>query len=153
MGERLGFDAAAKRDLVRAGLLHDIGKLGVSNRILDKPGRLTDGEFARIREHPKLTYDILSRVTPFHGIVETAANHHERLDGSGYHRGLTAEDLDLPSRILAVADVYDALTQERPYREALPKEKALEVLAAESGKGLCPTSVAVLDELAGEDAL
>jgi len=153
VGERLGFDADAKRDMMRAGLLHDIGKLGVSNRILDKPGRLTDGEFARVREHPKLTYDILSRVTPFRDIAETAANHHERLDGSGYHRGLTGDQLDLPSRILAVADVYAALTQDRPYREALPKERALEILAKESGKQLCPTSVAALEELAAEGAL
>jgi putative nucleotidyltransferase with HDIG domain len=153
MGERLGFDADARRDLMRAGLLHDIGKLGVSNRILDKPGRLTDAEFARIREHPKLTHDILSRITPFRRIAETAANHHEKLDGSGYHRGLRGKDLDLPSRILAVADVYDALTQERPYRQALPKEKALGILAGESGARLCPRSVAALEELAAEDAV
>jgi HD-GYP domain-containing protein (c-di-GMP phosphodiesterase class II) len=153
MGERLGFDADAKRDMMRAGLLHDISKLGVSNRVLDKPDRLTEGEFARLKEHPKLTYDILSRIAPFRGIAETAANHHEKFDGSGYHRGLTADQLYLPSRILAVADVYDALTQKRPYREALPKEQALEILTRESGKRLCPTSVAVLDELAGEDAI
>lgn len=153
MCERLGFDADAKRDMMRAGLLHDMGKLGVSNRILDKPGRLTEAEFARVKEHPRLTYDILSRVTPFRGIAETSANHHEKLDGSGYYRQDAGERLDLPSRILAVADIYDALTQERPYREALPKEKALEILAAESGKQLCPKSVAVLDELAREDAL
>ena len=153
MGELLGFDADERRDMMRAGLLHDMGKLGVSNRILDKPGRLTDEEFARVKEHPKLTYDILSRIAPFRGISETAANHHEKLDGSGYHRGLTADRLDLPSRILAVADIYDALTQERSYREALPKEKALEILAAQSGKGLCPTCVAAIDELARNDTL
>lgn len=153
MGERLGLDADARRDMMRAGLLHDMGKLGVSNRILDKPGRLTAEEFARVKEHPKLTYDILSRIAPLRGIAETAANHHEKLDGSGYHRGLEADRLDLPSRILAVADIYDALTQERSYREALPKEQALEILAAESGKELCPTCVAAIEELAGEDAI
>jgi len=153
MSERLGFDAYAKQDMRRAGLLHDIGKLGVSNLILDKPGRLTSEEFARVKEHPRLTLDVLSRIGPFRRIAETAANHHEKLDGSGYHRGLTADQLDSPSRILAVADIYDALTQERPYRAALSKEKALEILAAESGKDLCPTSVAVLDELAAEEAV
>ena len=153
MGERLGFDAGARRDLMRAGLLHDIGKLGISNRILDKPGRLTGEEFARIRRHPRLTYGILSRVTPFRGIAETAANHHERLDGSGYHRGLTAERLDPASRILAVADVFDALTQDRPYREAMPKERVLGILAGESGGKLCPASVAALGELAAEEAI
>ncbi len=153
IGERLGFDADARRDMLHAGLLHDIGKLGVSNRILDKPGRLTEAEFAEIKKHPRLTYDILSRITPFRGIADTAANHHEKLDGSGYHRGLTSDQLDLPSRVLAVADIYDALTQDRPYREALPKEKALKILGAESGEKLCPTSVAALGELAGEDSL
>ena len=125
IGERVGFDASARRDLMRAGRLHDIGKLGISNRILDKPGRLTDGEFAKVRQHPRLTHDILSRVAPFRGIAEIAANHHEKLDGSGYHRGLTAESLDVSSRILAVADVYDALTQARPYRDAMPRGRAL----------------------------
>ena len=153
MGERLGFDADARRDMLRAGLLHDIGKLGVSNRILDKPGRLTEAEFVEIKKHPGLTYDILSRITPFHGIAETAANHHEKLDGSGYHRGLTGDSLDLPSRVLAVADAYDALTKERPYREALPEEKALGILKEDSGDRLCAKSVAVLEELASEDAL
>jgi HD-GYP domain-containing protein (c-di-GMP phosphodiesterase class II) len=100
--------------MMRAALLHDIGKLGVSNRILDKPGSLTDEEYAKIKQHPRLTYDILSRVGPFRPIAQTAANHHEKLDGSGYHRGIGAEDLDLPSRILAVADIYDALSAERP---------------------------------------
>lgn len=90
MGTRLGFDAGARRDMLRAGLLHDIGKLGVSNRILDKPGLLTGEEFATLRAHPSLTRDILSRVGPFRNIVPVAANHHERLDGSGYTRGLTA---------------------------------------------------------------
>ena len=153
MARRAGFDPDAARDMTRAGLLHDIGKLGVSNRILDKPGGLTDDEFARIKAHPRLTHDILARVGPFRPIARTAANHHEKLDGSGYHRGLTAEDLDLPSRILAVADVYDALSQDRPYREALPREKILGILRAEGGEKLCPESVDILVDLAEEDAL
>ena len=96
MAERAGLGPESIRDLMRAALLHDIGKLGVSNRILDKPGGLTDGEYEEIKRHPKLTYDNLSRVGPFRPIAETAANHHEKLDGSGYHRGIGAEDLDLP---------------------------------------------------------
>lgn len=147
IGEHMGLEAPATRDLMRAGLLHDIGKLGISNRILDKPERLTDAEFAEVKKHPALTYGILSRVAPFRSIAETAANHHEKLDGSGYPRGLTGEDLDLPSRILTVADIYDALSQARPYREALPKEKVLAILREESGTKLCPESVAALEEL------
>ena len=153
MGERAGFGPDASRDMMRAGLLHDIGKLGISNRILDKPGRLTDAEYEKIKAHPKLTYDILSRVGPFGPIAETAANHHERLDGSGYHRGLAAEDLDLPSRILAVADVYDALSADRPYHKALPKEKVLDILHEESAAKLDPEPVALLEGLVNEDAL
>ena len=153
MCEYVGFDATAVRDQRRAALLHDIGKLGISNRILDKDGPLTDREFAEVRKHPKLTYDVLSRVTPFQGIAETAANHHEKLDGSGYHRGVTGDSLDLLSRILAVADIYDALSRDRPYRLAMPKEKALNILNKESGGKLCPQSVQVLNELVSKDVI
>ena len=150
MGERAGLGTEATRDLMRASLLHDIGKLGISNRILDKPGPLTDEEYAKVMKHPGLTYEILSRVGPFRPIAETAANHHERLDGSGYHRGLTARDLDLPSRILSVADVFDALSADRPYHKALPKEKVLDILREDSGTRLDAECVAILGELAAE---
>lgn len=153
MGKRAGFGPDAARDMMRAGLLHDIGKLGISNRILDNSGPLTGEEYTKIKHHPRLTYEILSRVGPFQSIAETAANHHERLDGSGYHRGLTAEDLALPSRILAVADVYDALSSDRPYHEALPKEKVIGILRQESATRLDPASVAILEDLAAENAL
>ncbi len=153
IGERAGLGPGTIRDLMRAGLLHDIGKLGISSRILDRPGGLTAGEYAEIKRHPRLTYEILSRVAPFRPIVETAANHHERLDGSGYHRGLTAENLDLPSRIVAVADVYDALSTNRPYQKSLPKDEALAILRRDSGTKLDPRSVAILEDLIAEDSL
>ena len=149
---RAGLGPEETRDLMRAALLHDIGKLGVSNRILDKPGKLTDAEYAKIKEHPRLTYDSLSRVDPFRPIAETAANHHEKLDGSGYHRGIGAEDLDLPSRILAVADIYAALSADRPYHKALPQERVLDILREESSTKLDPESVAILEELVADDA-
>lgn len=153
MGEHVGFDAGARRDIMRAGLLHDIGKLGISSRILDKRSHLTNAEFAEIKRHPKLTYDILSRVGPFRKIARTAANHHERLDGSGYPHKLTAGELDLPSPILAVADIYDALARERPYREAMPQEQVMEILRKERGAQLCPEAVATLEELVSKNAL
>ena len=153
MSEYLSFDTTEVRDQRRAALLHDIGKLGISNRILDKDDPLTDREIAEVRKHPKLTYDVLSHVTPFKGIAETAANHHEKLDGSGYHRGVTGESLDLPSRILAVADIYEALSRDRPYRPAMPKEKALDILNKESGSKLCPQSVQILNELVSKDVI
>jgi putative nucleotidyltransferase with HDIG domain len=141
IGEQLGMGASGLHDLRRAGLLHDIGKLAVSNRILDKPGRLERDEIAVIREHPRHTERILARVACFAPIVETAASHHERLDGSGYHRGLAAFDLSRPARVLAVADVWEALTAERPYRGAMDREAAMEIVVADRGVGLCPAAV------------
>jgi HD-GYP domain-containing protein (c-di-GMP phosphodiesterase class II) len=148
IGAVLGLPAEGLRDLRRAGLLHDIGKLAVSSRILDKPGRLDDDELAAIREHPRYTHRILARVACLRGIVATAANHHERLDGTGYHRGLAAFDLSRPARILAVADVYEALTADRPYREAMPRERALEIVREQRGTGLCPAAVDALEAAA-----
>jgi HD-GYP domain-containing protein (c-di-GMP phosphodiesterase class II) len=131
IGGVLGFDAVAQRDLLRAGLLHDIGKLAISNLILDKPGKLTDDEFVKVKEHPAYTLQILERAPCFAPIAPLAANHHERLDGSGYPLGLDGDALDLPMRALAVADVYEALTADRPYRGPLPAEKALDIVAWE----------------------
>jgi HD-GYP domain-containing protein (c-di-GMP phosphodiesterase class II) len=147
-GAAMGESAEALRDLRRAGLLHDVGKLAVSSRILDKPGRLDPEEMAAIREHPRYTHQILSRVACFSGIVETAANHHERLDGNGYHRGLSAFDLSRPARILAVADIFEALTADRPYREAMPRDRALEIVREQRGTGLCPAAVDALEAAA-----
>jgi putative nucleotidyltransferase with HDIG domain len=147
-GSVLGFAPDGLRDLRRAGLLHDIGKLAVSSRILDKPGRLEPAEVAVMREHPRYTQQILERVACLRGIVDTAADHHERLDGTGYHRGRAAFDLSRSARILAVADVYEALTAERPYRAAMPREKALAILREERGTGLCPAAVDALDAAA-----
>jgi putative nucleotidyltransferase with HDIG domain len=131
IAEVLGFDADERRILRRAGLLHDIGKLAVSNRILDKPGRLTDEEFQVVQTHPTHTLHILKRAPCFAPLAELAANHHEKLDGSGYPRSLGAEDLDLPMRVLAVADVYEALTADRPYRGPLSVDEALAIIELE----------------------
>src|SRR6056297_264711 len=112
----------------RAALLHDIGQLGVANTILDKPGKLTDDEFAQMKQHPVLGFDILSRVSAFHTMAHIAAAHHEKLNGRGYPYGLGASELTQDMRILAVADVFDALTAERPYREALTLKKTYEIM-------------------------
>jgi HD-GYP domain-containing protein (c-di-GMP phosphodiesterase class II) len=125
MGAALGLDTAELSDLRRAALLHDIGKLAVSNRILDKPAELTPAEYARVKEHPLFTQWVLERVSCFEELAPVGAAHHERLDGSGYPRGLAAGDLTLPMRVLAVADVYEALTAARPYRPALDEDEAL----------------------------
>jgi putative nucleotidyltransferase with HDIG domain len=152
IGAQLELGEGQLRDLRRAGLLHDIGKLAVSNRILDKPGRLERDEIAVMREHPRHTRRILERVACFAGIVETAASHHERLDGSGYHRGLAAFDLSRPARVLAVADVWEALTSARPYRSAMEPQAAMEIVAADRGIGLCPAAVDALEGAVAADS-
>jgi HD-GYP domain-containing protein (c-di-GMP phosphodiesterase class II) len=144
IGRRLQFNETDLRDLRRAGLLHDIGKLGVSTLNLDKPGRLTERERAEVRVHPAYTQRILERVTAFAGIVEVASAHHERLDGAGYHLGLPAERLSPMSRALAVADVYEALTADRPYRRGMPRNEAVAILRGQAGTGLCAASVEAL---------
>jgi HD-GYP domain-containing protein (c-di-GMP phosphodiesterase class II) len=144
IGGRLQFREPEVRDLRRAALLHDIGKLGVSTLILDKPDRLTERERAEIRVHPAYTQRILERVTAFASIVKVASAHHERLDGKGYHLGLPAERLSPMSRALAVADVYEALTAERPYRRGLPRNEAMAILRGLSGTALCTESVEAL---------
>ncbi len=144
VGAVLGFDLDELGDLRRVGLLHDVGKLAVSNRILDKPGRLTDAEFARIKEHPLFTQWVLERVSCFEGLAAIGGAHHERLDGGGYPRGLRAGELTLPMRVLAVADVYEALTAERPYRHALPEEQALAIMARDVPARLDPDAFSAL---------
>lgn len=132
----LGWDAELVQRIYWAGLLHDIGKLGVPTAILEKPAKLTDEEFALIRKHPEYTYDILRGIRSFEWIAEVAGAHHERLDGRGYWRGLTAEQLTPPMRLLAVADVFDALRADRPYRPALPLEQVFNIMERESGTAL-----------------
>jgi HD-GYP domain-containing protein (c-di-GMP phosphodiesterase class II) len=145
LGERLGFDADDLRTLRRTGLLHDLGKLAISNRILDKPGKLTDEEWDAMREHPALSERILAGVPAFEAIARIAGNHHERLDGSGYPRGRTGLGLDPLSRILCVADVAEALTADRPYRGPLDAETVLELMGRDAGTKLDATVFAALE--------
>lgn len=147
IGERLEFDPVALRDLRRAGLLHDVGKLGVSNAILDKPGRLTDEELKQIRMHPAYSEQILLRVRAFSGWAVDAAAHHERLDGRGYHRGVDGGSLSPTARTLAVADVFEALTADRPYRGPMSPDEALGVMRRDVGTAFCPRAFAALESL------
>jgi HD-GYP domain-containing protein (c-di-GMP phosphodiesterase class II) len=144
IGGAMGMDHDQVRSLRRAGLLHDIGKLGISNSILDKPGKLTDTEYASIQAHPRFTYEILSRVSTFSGLAPAAAAHHERLDGKGYHLHLGAEYLDEMARILAVADVFEALTADRPYRGPMDPEKVLGILQGDVGTAFDGSAVEAL---------
>ena len=141
----LGLDDADRGLLRRGALLHDIGKLGVSNRILDKRGSLTHGEWGAVRRHPRLSMVILRGVPALADVARLAVMHHERLDGSGYPYGLTASELNLPARILQVADVAEALTAERPYRAALPVDEVLSIMRAEAGTRLDAQAFAALE--------
>jgi putative nucleotidyltransferase with HDIG domain len=136
VARRLGLPERDVVDVRRAGLLHDIGKLGVPNVILDKPARLEPSEFEVIRRHPELTLRILEPVPSLATVAEMAASHHERLDGRGYFRGMTEPELSMGARIVAVADVYEALTADRPYREAMPTALALATLRESAGDHL-----------------
>lgn len=135
--------------LRRAALLHDIGKLSVSNTILEKPGKLTEAEWQSVRLHPYYTQKILERIRGFEELTFVASAHHERLDGRGYFMNLPAEALTLPARILAVADVFDALHAERPYREALPPEKVFAILDKDAPHALDGDCVQALKEAVG----
>ena len=119
----------------RAALIHDVGTIGVSAGILDKPGRLTDAERERIRTHPYLTARTFSKPAALAAIGQLAAAHHERLDGSGYPSGLTAEALPMTARLLAAADVYHALLEPRPHRPARPSDEARQVVNDEVAAG------------------
>ncbi len=144
IAQTLGLPENQVVKLRRAGLLHDIGKLGVSNSILDKPGKLTDNEFAALKSHPRHTQKILARSVCFHGITELAARHHEKLDGSGYHRGLDASRLSQADRVLVVADIYEALAAKRPYRKDMDEGQVFEILDGMAGSKICPESVSAL---------
>ncbi|MGD0892368.1 MAG: HD domain-containing phosphohydrolase [Terracidiphilus sp.] len=131
LAEELGLSAERLQLVRRAALLHDLGKLSVSNAILDKPGKLDDAEWQAVRRHPEISQQILERIPSFATIAAIAGRHHERLDGTGYPFRLTAKDLSLEDRIVAMADVYGALSEDRPYRAGLPQDQILAILDAE----------------------
>jgi putative nucleotidyltransferase with HDIG domain len=141
---QMGLPAAERVRLRRAALLHDIGKLAVPNRILDKPGKLDPDEWEIVKRHPHFTHEVLARVPVFSEFALDAASHHERVDGKGYHRGIGGAALSRHARILATADVFDALSAERPYRPALPLDQVLAIIAEGRGTQLCPESVDAL---------
>lgn len=148
IGERFGFTGARLRALAIGGLLHDMGKLSIPNPILQKPGALDDAEFVIIKRHPAHGHELLAELGGFNDTVaRLVLDHHERLDGSGYPRGLEADDLALETRILAVCDVYDALVSARVYRAAWTPARALELLRSESGTAFDPDCVEALVQI------
>lgn len=146
IAEQLGLSFERRRWLKRGALLHDVGKLGVSNSVLDKPGKLDAEEWAAVQAHAMYTETILSRIDAFAELARVAAAHHERLDGKGYPRGVTAEAICLETRIITTADIFDAITAERPYRGAVPIPKTLEIMAENVGTAIDPQCFAALKQ-------
>src|SRR6201997_3051869 len=144
LGEQLGLSEDQITALRRAGIVHDVGKVAVPDAIMLKPGRLTPDEWTIIREHSVVGERICAPLKSFRHVLPIIRHHHEKLDGSGYPDGLKGEQVPLTARILQITDIYDALTTDRPYRKALPQEKAVAILREEVKRGWWDG--AILDE-------
>jgi len=129
-----------------AAHLHDLGKMAVSNAILEKPGKPDESEWQVLRAHPAHTFNILRCIGGFEELSEIAASHHEKLNGTGYHRGLTAAQLPIEARILVVSDIFDALSAKRPYRDSLPLEKVFDIMHKESPQALDAACLEALEQ-------
>ncbi len=148
--ELAGLFGIKDEDLVsirRGALLHDIGKMGIPDTILLKPAALTDEEWDIMRKHPSLAFELLSSIRYLKAAIDIPYCHHEKWDGTGYPRGLKGEMIPLPARIFAIVDVWDAVTSDRPYRDAWSKEKAIQYLKSEAGKHFDPQILKVCLEL------
>lgn len=147
IAEAAGVSSAERVHIRRGALLHDIGKVGVPDSILHKPGKLTAKEWVIMKKHPVFAYQLLSPIEYLKPALDIPYCHHEKWDGSGYPRGLKGEEIPLDARIFAVADVFDALTSERPYLPAWSRKKALEYIRTESGKHFAPRIVEIFFSL------
>lgn len=138
LGEAIGLDSTAMRALILGAFLHDVGKIGISDNILLKPGKLTDEEFAVMRTHVNLGLEILHDSGWLRAALEVVGNHHEKFDGSGYPQGLSGEQIPLNARIFAIIDVFDALASARPYKQAMSCEASLAILRKDAGTHFDP---------------
>ncbi len=140
----LGYAGASQKEIEAVtigGRLHDIGKIGVRDEILLKPGRLTNKEFALIKKHPVIGANIIKSIPSFSDVIPIVLSHHERIDGKGYPEGLKGDDIHLWARMTAVADTYHSLTSDRPYRKGMAQDKALQIIEDAVGTQLCPHCV------------
>jgi len=135
LGQQLGLDEEEMRILGQGAMLHDLGKIGIPDEILKKPGNLDEFEFERIKEHPRLTSEILAPLETSNCYSSIARSHHERWDGNGYPDGLNGENIPLLARIVAVADAWDAMTTNRVYRLGMSEKMALKILEKEKDWG------------------
>jgi putative nucleotidyltransferase with HDIG domain len=147
MAEYLGWDKG-RIDLIDwGGMLHDVGKIGVPDAILNKPGRLSDEEFLHIKEHPRIGAQIIEGISFLDAIVPYILDHHERFDGKGYVRGVEGREISVEGRLLAVADTFDAMTSDRPYRKALDETVALDEIVRNAKTQFDPEMVAVFESV------
>jgi putative nucleotidyltransferase with HDIG domain len=151
IASKLGLPEDQIEMLERASYLHDIGKIGVRESILLKPSELSDEEWSEMKNHPGLGSKIVSEMSDLGDIAHIILHHHERYDGNGYPQGLAGEDIPMLARILAVADAFDAMISDRPYRKALPEEKALERLKEEAGNQFDPKVVDAFLDITTQD--
>ncbi|MFH1068922.1 MAG: HD domain-containing phosphohydrolase [Candidatus Glassbacteria bacterium] len=135
LGKKFNLPAEQLRALKLGGTLHDVGKIGIPDAILNKKGRLTEDEYSVMRQHPIIGYNICKPLRSLRHVLPIIRHHHERLDGTGYPDGLAGEDIPLTARILTVVDVYDALRTERPYKPAYDHDKAMKIIHEETAKG------------------
>jgi HD-GYP domain-containing protein (c-di-GMP phosphodiesterase class II) len=138
LGKALGLDDTDLQMLQWSALLHDVGKIGIRDDVLKKPGLLTDDEFSHVKEHPVRSYKVVQEVPQLAKALDGVLHHHERYDGSGYPAGLAGEDIPLQARIIQIADVFDALTSDRAYRAAHDWRSALDIMRQEAGKTIDP---------------
>jgi hypothetical protein len=151
LARELGFEGDDLHAIEVGGVIHDIGKIGIPDAILLKKGRLDEHEFAEMRRHPLISSHILEGLDLPRIVLDMARHHHERFDGRGYPDGLAGEDIPLAARALSVADALDAMTSDRPYREAMPLATALAEIDKHVGAQFCPAAVAALHELSERD--
>lgn len=150
IAEQMGFKHDAIDRIKTAAVLHDIGKIGVSDNILNKPGKLEESEYAMIQKHPEIGAKILSEVEFLADVSKIIKYHHERFDGKGYPEGLKDAEIPMEASILAVADAYDAMTSDRPYRKAMDRHTAMNILIKESGIQFNPIVVKAFRDYLGK---
>lgn len=151
IARRYGYDEKQQEKIFVMGLLHDVGKIGVPDEVINKPGRLTDEEFACIKKHPAIGYKILSNIKEMPELSAGARFHHERYDGNGYPEGISGFDIPEVARIIAVADAYDAMTSNRSYRGVLPQEKVRDEIEKGKGTQFDPQFADIMLEMIDED--
>jgi len=147
IADRMGMDKSFLENIYYTGLLHDVGKIGISTEIIKKLGKLTAEEYESIKSHTNIGFEIVKNVTAIPGLIDGVTEHHERWDGKGYHQGLEGEEISLTGRIIAVADAYDAMSSERSYRTALSKKVIVQEFEDCAGLQFDPHIASVAGEL------